>query len=247
MKLVALLAAGFVAASAPASAQYIPRPMAPIGPLPPESVSEIVRHMGLEPVGAPVRSGPVYFQRAADYYGKPLRVVIDAHRAQVVAVEPIGAPPMLHRGPYASAGAPYWRRSYPYGMPDDDAIAPPGLGDDAAWRSRRRPACRRPHRRSRQRSRRPSCPASRRCRASGPRQRRSKRRVRSSRCRRRLRPRLHPSLRSRRTRRRQPRRSRPRTQCRRSAAGVVSAFRRNRIAPKEKRPGHRGASIHDED
>ena len=84
MKLVALAAAGFVAASAPASAQYIPRPMAPIGPLPPESVSEIVRHMGLEPVGAPVRSGPVYFQRAADYYGKPLRVVIDAHRAQVV-------------------------------------------------------------------------------------------------------------------------------------------------------------------
>ena len=84
MRLVALLAAGFVAASAPASAQYIPRPMAPIGPLPPESVSEIVRHMGLEPVGAPVRSGPVYFQRAADYYGKPLRVVIDAHRAQVV-------------------------------------------------------------------------------------------------------------------------------------------------------------------
>jgi hypothetical protein len=100
--------------------------MAPIGPLPPESVSEIVRHMGLEPVGAPVRSGPVYFQRAADYYGKPLRVVIDAHRAQVVAVEPVGAPPMLHRGPYASAGAPYWRRSYSYGMPDDDAIAPPG-------------------------------------------------------------------------------------------------------------------------
>ena len=126
MKLVALAAAGFVAASAPASAQYIPRPMAPIGPLPPESVSEIVRHMGLEPVGAPVRSGPVYFQRAADYYGKPLRVVIDAHRAQVVMVEPVGAPPMLHRGPYASAGAPYWRRSYPYGMPDDDAIAPPG-------------------------------------------------------------------------------------------------------------------------
>jgi hypothetical protein len=126
MKLVALVAAAFVVASAPASAQYIPRPMVPIGPLPPENVSEIVRHMGLEPVGAPVRSGPVYFQRAADYYGKPLRVVIDAHRAQVVMVEPIGGPPMLHRGPYASAGAPYWRRSYPYGMPDDDAIAPPG-------------------------------------------------------------------------------------------------------------------------
>lgn len=126
MKLVALLAAGFVVVGAPASAQYVPRPMAPVGPLPTEHVSEIVRHMGLEPVGAPVRSGPVYFQRAADYYGKPLRVVIDAYRAQVVMVEPVGGPPMMHRGPYASVGAPYWRRPYHYGMPDDDAIVPPG-------------------------------------------------------------------------------------------------------------------------
>jgi hypothetical protein len=102
--------------------------MAPIGPMPPESVSEMVRQMGLEPVGAPVRSGPVYFQRAADYYGKPLRVVIDAQRAQVVSVEPVGGPPIMHGGPYASTGGPYWRRpyAYPYGMPNDEAIAPPG-------------------------------------------------------------------------------------------------------------------------
>src|SRR5207253_1983604 len=54
--------------------------------------------------------------------------VIDAHRAQVVTVEPVGGPPMLHGGPYASAGAPYWRRpyGYPYGMPDDEEIVPPG-------------------------------------------------------------------------------------------------------------------------
>jgi len=72
MKFVALVAAAFVVVSVPASAQYYgPRPMAPIGPLPPQSVSEMVRQMGLEPVGAPVRNGPVYFQRAADYYGKP--------------------------------------------------------------------------------------------------------------------------------------------------------------------------------
>ena len=32
----------------------------------------------------PVRNGAVYVQRAADYYGKPLRIVIDANRAQVV-------------------------------------------------------------------------------------------------------------------------------------------------------------------
>ena len=105
MRLAALVAAGLVTLSAPAFAQYVPRPMAPIGPMPREAVFEMVRQMGLEPVGAPVRSGPVYFQRAADYYGKPLRVVIDAHRAQIVSVEPVGGPPMLHGGPYASAGA----------------------------------------------------------------------------------------------------------------------------------------------
>src|SRR5690242_18359647 len=102
MKFAALVAAGLITLTAPALAQYyVPRPMAPIGPLPPASVSEMVRQMGLTPVGAPVRSGPVYFQRAADYYGKPLRVVIDAQRAQVVSVEPVGGPPMLHGGPYA--------------------------------------------------------------------------------------------------------------------------------------------------
>ena len=128
MRRVALAAAGLVTLAGPAFAQYYgPRPSAPIGPMPADSVFQMVRQMGLEPVGAPVRSGPVYFQRAADYYGKPLRVVIDAQRAQVVMVEPVGSPPMMHGGPYASTGGPYWRRpyGYPYGMPDE-AIAPPG-------------------------------------------------------------------------------------------------------------------------
>src|SRR4051812_29184743 len=128
MRRVALAAAGLVMLAGPAFAQYYgPRPSVPIGPMPADSVFQMVRQMGLEPVGAPVRSGPVYFQRAADYYGKPLRVVIDAQRAQVVMVEPVGSPPMMHGGPYASTGGPYWRRpyGYPYGMPDE-AIAPPG-------------------------------------------------------------------------------------------------------------------------
>ena len=130
MRLVALVVAGLITGAAPALAQYAPRPVVPVGPMPPEGVFQMVRQMGLEPVGPPVRNGPVYFQRAADYYGKPLRVVIDASRAQVVSVEAIGGPPMLHRGPYASAGAPYWRRPYgPYGAmapDDDDDFAPPG-------------------------------------------------------------------------------------------------------------------------
>ncbi len=130
MRLVALAVAGVLAGAAPALAQYAPRPAVPIGPMPTEGVFQMVRQMGLEPVGPPVRNGPLYFQRAADYYGKPLRVVVDARRGQVVSVEAIGGPPMLHRGPYASAGAPYWRRPYgPYGAMapyDDDDFAPPG-------------------------------------------------------------------------------------------------------------------------
>jgi len=116
----------------PALAQYgyPPRPMMPIGPMPRASVFEMVRQMGLEPLGPPVRNGSVYIQRAADYYGRPLRVVVDASRAQVVSVEPIGGPRMVHRGPYASAGAPDLRRPYgPYGaMPldDDNEYMPPG-------------------------------------------------------------------------------------------------------------------------
>jgi hypothetical protein len=127
MRLAALIVAGLVSMSASAFAQYIPRPMAPIGPIPPESVFEMVRGMGLQPIGPPMRNGPVYIQRAADYYGKPLRIIVDASRAQVVSVEPIGGPPMLHGGPYASTGAPHWRRPY-YGAmtPDDDDFAPPG-------------------------------------------------------------------------------------------------------------------------
>jgi hypothetical protein len=134
MRRVAFAIAGLVMLGAgPAMAQYgyPPRPAMSVGGMPPEGVFQMVRQMGLEPVGPPVRNGPVYFQRAADYYGKPLRVVIDANRAQVVSVEAIGGPPAMYRGPYASTGGPYWRRPYsPYGvMPpdDDDDYAPPGL------------------------------------------------------------------------------------------------------------------------
>src|SRR4029077_1730851 len=128
MKLITLAVAGLLAGAAPALAQYAPRPVAPVGPMPAEGVFQMVRQMGLEPMGPPVRNGAVYVQRAADYYGRPLRIVIDASRAQVVSVEAIGAPPAMHRGPYASTGAPYWRRPYgPYGMtPYDDDYAPPG-------------------------------------------------------------------------------------------------------------------------
>src|SRR4051812_41330849 len=130
MRVVAFVVAGLLTSAAPALAQYAPRPVVPVGPMPTEGVFQMVRQMGLEPMGPPVRNGTVYVQRAADYYGKPLRVVIDASRAQVVSVEAIGGPPAIYRGPYASTGAPYWRRPYgPYAMPpydDEEDYAAPG-------------------------------------------------------------------------------------------------------------------------
>jgi hypothetical protein len=129
MKLVSLIIAGLLTSAAPALAQSVPRPVMPVGPMPPEGVFQMVRQMGLEPVGRPVRNGPVYVQRAADYYGRPLRIMVDASRGQVVSVEAIGGRPAIQGGAYASTGAPYWRRPYgPYGMVpyDDDDYGPPG-------------------------------------------------------------------------------------------------------------------------
>lgn len=133
MKRIAVAIAGLLtlgAGSALAQYGYPPRPMMPIGAMPRASVFDMVRQMGLEPLGPPVRNGSVYIQRAADYYGRPLRVVIDASRAQVVSVEPVGGPPMVHRGPYASTGAPYLGRPYGrYGampMDEDEDYGPPG-------------------------------------------------------------------------------------------------------------------------
>ena len=125
MKLVALLAAGFVVVSAPASAQYIPRPMAPIGPSSPQDAIEIVQAMGLTPLGPPARIGAFYLQNARDDLGRVLQVTVDARRSQVVNVSS-GVPRGLY-GPYAGY-APH-HRSYgapvPYPMDDFD-IAPPG-------------------------------------------------------------------------------------------------------------------------
>lgn len=121
MKLVAMLAAGFVALSAPALAQYIPRPMAPIGPPSAQDAIEIVEAMGLRPIGMPVRNGPFYVQGARDDLGRVLRVTVDAQRSQVVAVE-TGAPRGLY-GRYAGYGPHH--RPAPYPLADFD-IAPPG-------------------------------------------------------------------------------------------------------------------------
>lgn len=121
MRLVAVALAGLVV-SGPAFAQYYgPRPVAPVGPVAEYDVARIVQRMGLDPIGHPVRSGPVYIQRAADYYGRPLRIIVDPWRRQVVSVE-TGGPARAYDRRYAY-GAPYGPRAYPaYG----DNLAPPG-------------------------------------------------------------------------------------------------------------------------
>ena len=215
MKLVALAAAGFVAASAPASAQYIPRPMAPIGPLPPESVSEIVRHMGLEPVGAPVRSGPVYFpargrllrQAAARRDRCAPRAGRDG-RAGRRSADAASWTLCIRRGAVLAQVLSLWNA----GRRCDRTAR---LGDGAAWAAAtsRLAASHATEAVSEVGS--SHAELSRRCRASGLRRRRSRRRAQSSRSKRRPRHHRHQLLRSRRARHRQPRRRRPRTRCRR--------------------------------
>src|SRR5437660_12332383 len=127
MRLVGLGLALAIGAG-PAWAQGIPRPVMPIGPLPAQDVSEIVQAMGLDPLGAPMRSGPFYVQRAVDDFGRVLRVTVDARRSQVVAVEAAGQPRGAYAGyapygPYAGYG-PY---RAPYAMPGPNAsLEPPG-------------------------------------------------------------------------------------------------------------------------
>lgn len=125
MKFAMLLTAGFIVVTAPASAQYIPRPMVPIGPPSAYDATEIVEAMGLRPLGVPVRNGPFFVQSARDDMGRVLRVTVDARRSQVVAVE-AGVPRGLY-GPYAGY-APHHRSArapVPYPIDDFD-IAPPG-------------------------------------------------------------------------------------------------------------------------
>ena len=107
------------------------RPMMPIAGMPGNEVVGMVREMGLDPIGPPTRSGNFYIQRAADYYGRPIQVIVDARRAQVVSVEALNVPGSIHGAPVAAANAryapgPYGRGGHPgYGAPDDDDLSGP--------------------------------------------------------------------------------------------------------------------------
>jgi hypothetical protein len=97
------------------------------GALPPHEVVTIVSSTGLEPVGRPVRQGPVYALRAVDPAGEEVRVVVDAYMGRIVKVIPLSGPryamPLLR--------APYGRPPRPTAMvPGDefDDFTPMGPG-----------------------------------------------------------------------------------------------------------------------
>jgi hypothetical protein len=107
------------------------------GPLPPHEAVSIVSATGLEPVGRPVRQGPVYALRAVDPAGEEVRVIVDAYLGGIVKVIPLSGPryamPLLR--------APYGRPPRPTAMvPGDefDDFTPigPGLGGVPAGAAR---------------------------------------------------------------------------------------------------------------
>jgi hypothetical protein len=76
-------------------AQAVPPGLYPdVGPaLPPHEVITIVRSTGLEPLGRPVRRGPVYTIRAVDPAGgEELRVIVDAQVGNVIRMVPVVMP-----------------------------------------------------------------------------------------------------------------------------------------------------------
>ena len=60
--------------------------------LPPQEVAAIVRSTGLEPLGRPLRQGPVYVSRALDPSGQEVRVIINAQMGRVVRIVPVTMP-----------------------------------------------------------------------------------------------------------------------------------------------------------
>lgn len=60
--------------------------------VPPYEVVAIVRSTGLEPLGRPVRQGPVYTMRALDPSGEEVRVIVNAQMGRIVRIVPVTMP-----------------------------------------------------------------------------------------------------------------------------------------------------------
>jgi hypothetical protein len=91
-----------LAGAAPARAQLVPVYRG-FAALPPYEIMAIVRDEGFDPLGRPVRRGPVYWVRALTPAGQQVRVVVNARMGRIIAVTPADmryAAPMLPP-PYA--------------------------------------------------------------------------------------------------------------------------------------------------
>jgi len=131
--LCASLAAFALLASRPALTQPLPPYHGTAypgeGALPPHEAVTIVSSTGLEPVGRPVRQGPVYAVRAVDPAGEEVRVIVDAYLGRIVKVIPLSGPryamPLL-RAPYGQPPRPM--AMVPDGDFDDFNPIGPGSG-----------------------------------------------------------------------------------------------------------------------
>ncbi len=119
------------------AAQDFRPPQAGYDSLPPFEILTIVRSLGLDPLGRPVRRGAAYVLRAADESGQEMRVVVDARSGRVrsaVPVIPAAAwrerpgfgddARLLPRDGYSERNIPGWRADP--GADDETALPPPG-------------------------------------------------------------------------------------------------------------------------
>ena len=127
--LIAALAVSGHALAQPAPPPAYPGTVYPAAGLPPHEIAAMVRSTGLEPLGSPVRQGPIYAMRAVDPAGEEVRVIVDAQRGQIVKVIPLMAPRYampLMRPPYGRPPRPMAMVPEGYGPNPRAPMLPPG-------------------------------------------------------------------------------------------------------------------------
>lgn len=120
--------------------------------LPPFEVITIVRSLGLDPLGRPVRQGGTYVLRALDDFDREMRVVVDARSGRVLSAVPVVSSSAWRRGRdgwldedarlVPPRGVPGGRRTVPRPFDDDDdddfaATPPPASAPPAVIRAPR--------------------------------------------------------------------------------------------------------------
>jgi hypothetical protein len=97
-----------------------------VNPLPPYQIMAMVRSVGFEPLGRPVRRGRVYWLRAINRRGQDVGLIVDASSGRILSATAFGAPPPRYGA--ADYQAPYDPRP-PYGR----MYEPPPYGSSAPY------------------------------------------------------------------------------------------------------------------